>query len=279
MNKLFFKSVLTFLCVLFFIQTSVFAKTTYSPYKILSDSNGVYVLEMIQDMPKKLKGKEVFLQPYVVDELKTNEDVYKETGAKLVVNAGFFDPKNKKTVSYVVINGEIVLNPNDNESLMNNITLHPYLDNILNRSEFRILEDEEGKIVYDIAPHNQEIAEGLKLKHSIQGGPMLLPELRLEEEFFILKRDGKIVSESASALHKYPRTAIGISENKVYLFVVTKESPMSLEDVRNLAIKWGMQKAMGFDGGGSTSLDTKEFHIISEKENTARKVKSFLILK
>jgi hypothetical protein len=277
MTKIFLKSLLVFLSILFLSQSFVFAKAKDTPYKILADNNGVYVIEIVDEYKKK--EKQQFLQPYVVEDLKTNEDVYKETGASLVVNAGFFDPKNQKTVSFVVIDGQTVLDPNDNESLMNNITLHPYLDKILNRSEFRILEDENGKIIYDIAPHNQEIAEGLKLKHSIQGGPMLLPELRLEEEFFILKRDGKIISESASSLHKYPRTAIGICENKVYLFIATKDAPMSLEDVANLAQKWGMEKAMGFDGGGSTSLDTKELHIISEKENTARKVKSFLILK
>lgn len=276
MIKLFFKSTLIVLSVLFLSQSFVLAKSDCSPYKILADNNGVYVIEIVENYKKNEKAS---LQPYVVEELKTNEEVYKETGAKLVVNAGFFDPKNQKTVSYVVIDGQMVLNPEDNENLMNNITLNPYLDKILNRSEFRILEDENGKIIYDIAPHNQEIKEGLKLKHSIQGGPMLLPELRLEEEFFVLKRDGKIISESASSLHKYPRTAIGICENKVYIFIATTQAPMSLEDVRNLAIKWGMQKAMGFDGGGSTSLDTKDIHVISEKENTARKVKSFLILK
>lgn len=276
MIKNIFKFALLILFVFFYVQNLAFAKSSNSPYKILADNNGVYVIEIVENYKKNEKA---FLQPYVVENLKTNEEVYKETGAKLVVNAGFFDPKNQKTVSYVVIDGETVLNPNDNESLMNNITLHPYIDKILNRSEFRILEDENGKTIYDIAPHNQEVKQGLKLKHSIQGGPMLLPELRLEEEFFVLKRDGKIISESASALHKYARTAIGISDNKVYLFIATKDAPMSLEDVANLAQKWGMEKAMGFDGGGSTSLDTKEIHIISEKENTARKVKSFLILK
>lgn len=276
MSKIFIKFLLIILGLFFLVQNFALAKSSNLPYKILADNNGVYVIEIIEEYKKKEKA---FLQPFVVDELKTNEEVYKETNAKLVVNAGFFDPKNQKTVSYVVIDGQVVLNPEDNENLMNNIVLHPYLDKILNRSEFRILEDSEGKIIYDIAPHNQQVEEGLKIKHSIQGGPMLLPDLRLEEEFFILKRDGKIISESASSLHKYPRTAVGICDNKVYLFIATKESPMSLEDVANLAEKWGMQKAMAFDGGGSTSLDTKDLHIISEKENTARKVKSFLILK
>ena len=54
---------------------------------------------------------------------------------------------------------------------------------------------------------------------------------------------------------------------------------MTLEEVADLTRKWGMEKAMAFDGGGSTSFDTQELHIISEKDNQARKLKSFLILK
>ena len=80
-------------------------------------------------------------------------------------------------------------------------------------------------------------------------------------------------------LHKYPRTAIGIKENKVYLFLATVDSPMNLEDLSEIAKKWGMEKAMAFDGGGSTSFDSQELHIVSDKDKTARKLKSFLILK
>ena len=217
--------------------------------------------------------------PYYVKELKTNKEVYDETGARLVVNAGFFDPKNQKTVSYVTINGQVVLNPEHNENLIENKALQEFLPKIFNRSEFRVLEDEKGRLLYDIAPHNDEAPVGYTIKHSIQGGPALFPELRLEEEFFVLVRDGKIVSESASALHKYARTAIGIRENNIYLFVITKDAPMTLEEVADLTRKWGMEKAMAFDGGGSTSFDSQELHIISEKDDTARRVKSFLILK
>ncbi|MCD7740220.1 MAG: phosphodiester glycosidase family protein, partial [Candidatus Gastranaerophilales bacterium] len=130
-----------------------------------------------------------------------------------------------------------------------------------------------------ITSHNDKIPENYTLKHSIQGGPLLFPDLRLEEEFFVLIRDGKIVSDSASALHKYARTAIGIKENKVYIFIVTNESPMTLKELADLTQKWGIEKSMAFDGGGSTSFDSKELHIISEKNNQERKLKSFLILK
>lgn len=252
---------------------SMEANAFANQYKVMKDSDGVYVVEIYGN---KVKDK---LVPYVVQDLETNDAVYKTTGAKFCVNAGFFDPKNQKTVSYVVIDGQIVANPEENENLTSNKSLKNYMDKILNRSEFRILEDEKGKISYDIASHNDAVKEGYKLKHSIQAGPMLYPDLRLEEEFFVLKKDGKIISESASALHKYARTAIGIKENNVYIFIITKFAPMTLEEVAELAKRWGMEKAMAFDGGGSTSFESPELYVISEKDDTARKLKSFLILK
>ena len=262
-------SFLFFIC-LFFAPIMAYASC---PYKIVQDPKGVYVIEV---NPAKSRAK---LQPVIVSELETNNDVYKRLHPRFIVNAGFFDPKNQKTVSSVVVNGEVILDPKQNENLMNNVALKPYIDKILNRSEFRILENEKGKILYDIAAHNDAISEGYKIKHAIQAGPMLVPDLKLEEEFFILKRDGKIISESASSLHKYARTAIGIKENNVYIIIATNDAPMTLEEVANFARSLGLEKAMAFDGGGSTSFDSQELHIISEKDNQARKLKSFLMLK
>ena len=269
----FFKLFLVSILFFFFACDISFAKISRCPYRIVQDPNGVYIVEVITS---KAKGK---LVPYYVDELETNFDIFNKTKARFVVNAGFFDPKNKKTVSYLVSDSKVVLDPTKNENLTENVVLKPYLEKIFNRSEFRILQDKKGKFLYDIACHNDKIPDGYTLKHSIQAGPMLLPELRLEEEFFVLVKDGKIISESASALQKYARTAIGIKDNNVYLFIVTNEAPMTLEELADLTRKWGMQKSMAFDGGGSTSFDSQELHIISEKDNQARKLKSFLILK
>jgi exopolysaccharide biosynthesis protein len=264
---------------LFLLLTSfifIFADTkalAWGYYKINNDSEGIYVVEV------NTKKSKCNLEPYVVTLLETNKSVYDRLNPRFVVNAGFFDPKNHQTVSYVTIDGHQVLNPKNNSNLMENEALKPYMDKILDRSEFRVLENPKGKLKYDIATHNTPVEKGYKLKHSIQAGPMLYPDLRLEDEFFILVRDGKIISESASSLHKYARTGIGIKENKVYLFIVTGKSPMTLEELSDLTKKWGMEKAMAFDGGGSTSFDSKELHIISQEAGQGRKLKSFLILK
>ena len=123
------------------------------------------------------------------------------------------------------------------------------------------------------------------IKTSAQGGPQLLPNLQLEEEFFIKKdADGNVIRESASVLHKTARTLIGLKavekgEQEVHIFIVTNEHPMDIYEARDLCAKYGLDSAMAFDGGGSTSFDSQELHIVSEKDDTGRKVKSFLILK
>ncbi len=273
MIKNFFKLFFILFVYLLLINIPNYAWAKNNLYRIVEDPEGVYIVEI-----NTTKAKDR-LMPYYVDGLKTNLEVYKETNAILAVNAGFFDPKNQKTVSYVTINNNLVLSPENNENLMNNKALSPYMSKILNRSEFRILEDANGRLIYDIALHDDKPKEGYKIKHAIQAGPMLFPDLRLEEEFFILMKDGKIISESASSLHKYARTAIGIKDNNVYLFIITTKTPMTLKEVSELTRRWGMEKAMAFDGGGSTSFNSKELNIISEKDNQARKLKSFLILK
>lgn len=262
--------------IVLFVITAIpcfsFATKDNNYFKTVQDPENVYIVEI-----QPLKNKH-YLIPYISDTRETNKEVFDKTGAKLCVNTGFFDFQNNKSVSYITIYGETAADPTQNDNLMSNKALKPYMDKILNRSEFRILEDKNKKIKYDIAPHNEPIPDGYKLKHAIQGGPGLYPELRLEEEFFILVKKGKTVSESAAALIKRERTAIGIKDNKVYLFIVTTPAAMTLGELAELTKNWGMEKAMGFDGGGSTSLDTKHLHIASENGTKGRKVKSFLLL-
>lgn len=241
----------------------------------LEDEEGVYVFKI---QTSKLKEE---LKPYVSNDLITTRQLYDDQKFTLVVNAGFFDGKNKKTVSYVVIDGKTVADPTDNENLIGNKYLEPYMDKILNRSELRIY-DFQGHNVYDITPHSEPVPVNCTLKHSLQAGPMLFPELRLEEEFFILKdENGKIISESASALHRFARTAVGIKDNDLYIIIATDKAPKTLEEMAEIAKKYKMEKTLGLDGGGSTSIDFGDIHIItktSDTVETGRKVKSFLVI-
>ena len=253
------------------IKQEVKTPRDYSAISVMTPVKGIYIFKIDT---KNLKGKIV---PYYEVHLKTNREVYDCTKALLVVNAGFFDPSNEQTVSYVTKDYAECLDPHRNNNLIQNEALKPYLPKIFNRSEFRVLE-KNGEYKYDIAQHNDKPETGYHIKHSIQAGPMLLPSAKLEEEFFILKKDGKIVSESASALKPYARTAIGIKNNNIYILIFTTEHPATLEEVAKFGECMELEKLMAFDGGGSTSIDTDDLHIISDKNDTGRRLKSFLLI-
>ena len=169
---------------------------------------------------------------------------------------------------------------------MSNSLLRRNLKTILNRTEFRVL-DCDSKLKYEIAPHNAKVDFLCSIKTSAQGGPQLLPTLRLEEEFFVLKdSQGNVIRESASVLHKTARTLIGIKslsneEQELHIFIVTNAHPMDIYEARDLCASYGLDSAMAFDGGSSTSFNYKNINVVSTQEqgDTGRALKSFMIVK
>ena len=255
-----------------FVAMLLSSMTVYSADIKYSYADGIY--HIIIPFEKKIE----FVSK---EKLTTNSDVHKETNATLTVNAGFFDPKNQKTISFIYNDGLLLESPIENENLVFNETIMDNWDKVGNRTEFRVTV-QEGKICYDIAPHNAPYNG--RLIASAQAGPMLLPELRLEEEFFIVKNEeGKITRESASVLHKCARTLIGIKGKNIHIFIVTTSHPMTIYEARDLCAFYGLEKAMAFDGGSSTSVDFKdELHVVStgiHSDDTGRRLKSFLIVK
>ena len=94
------------------------------------------------------------------------------------INTGFFDPNNQKTVSYIVNDYQTVEDPLFNENIMSNMILRRNLKSILNRTEFRVLDCDD-KLKYEIASHDAKVDFLCSIKTSAQGGPQLLPNLRL----------------------------------------------------------------------------------------------------
>ena len=218
--------------------------------------------------------------------LITNKEAHDNSNSILTVNTGFFDPNNQKTISYIMNDYQTVEDPIFNDNLMNNPVLRKNMKKILNRTELRIL-DCDGKLKYEIAPHSATVDFLCSIKTSAQGGPRLLPNLALEEEFFILKdEEGNVIRESASVLHKTARTLAGIKtlpqgEQELHIFIVTNLNPLTIMESRDLCAKYGLESAMAFDGGSSTSFDYKNTHVISVQKNgdTGRALKSFMIIK
>ena len=256
----------------------VFTAFKFNPSITIKEDDGLYIIKVAQNENLKI-------YPYVSENLKYNSEIFEQTKAELVINAGYFDTKNQKTTSFVVIDKKTVLNPKENENLLNNEILKPHLDKIFNRSEFRVLNC-NGKTVYDITPHYEKVSQNCEIVHSIQAGPMLYPKLTLEEEFFITKENSKVIRDSITAYKKRPRTAVGIKNNYVYIIIATKQKPLTLFEMHDLCRDLKLDKAINFDGGGSTSLNYKgtnnpkykNLQIVSENDNSARKVKSFLVV-
>jgi len=237
--------------------------------------DGIYHIVLSGD---KIKKKIEF---YANTSLITNSEIHKKSGARLTVNAGYFDPSNGKTISYIVSGNVTVEDPHFNENILNNSVLRKNLDKIYNRTEFRILQcDDTNSLKYEIVPHDAPVEFGCTIKTSAQGGPLIVPELRMEEEFFVVKKDGKVVRESCSVLHKVARTIIGIKDGNIHLLIITDEHPMDLYEVQAYCNKLGLERAMAFDGGSSTSMNyLDEIEVISTKgDGAGRSLKSFMIV-
>ena len=276
------KKLITMLCLaLCFVSAAGFALAATCAKKIeITTNNGLYIIKI----PKEKNYK---VYPYVTKLLTFNKDVFAQTDAELVINAGYFDPNNHKTSSYVVIDGQTILDPTTNKDLMTNKEVAPHLKTILNRTEFRVL-DCGGETKYDIAAHNTRPHFRCKIVHSIQAGPMIYPDLKLSRENFVAKdKDGKLTRDSITALKKCARTVIGLKDGDIYIIIANIYHKRTLPEMYKVCKDLNLDKAMNFDGGGSTSLNYKgtdnpqykNFEIISDKKASARKLKSFLVIK
>lgn len=260
--------------ILFMI--SIFICTPVSAKNISIEKNdGIYHIIL---KGEKVKKKIKFI---VSQDLITNKEAHQKSKATLTVNAGFFDPKNGQTISYIVTDRLISGDPMFNKALLANPFFRKNMNKVLNRTEFRVIQC-GNKYQYDIASHKSNIEFGCALITSAQGGPLILPELHLEEEGFIVKNeDGEVIRESASVLHKTSRTIIGTKGNdECHILIITDENPMDLYEVQDFCRKLKLDRAMAFDGGSSTSLNYKnKIDVISQKgDGAGRMLKSFMLV-
>ena len=111
---------------------------------------------------------------------------------------------------------------------------------------------------------------------------MLLPKLRLEEESFVRYDGEKLVDIAADVTKRRERTIVGIKDgffgnDYLYIIIFTNKHKATMKEARDYCKGLHLTKAMGFDGGASTSINYKDIEIISSFGNT-RKVKSFLVI-
>jgi len=240
----------------------------------ISYNDGIYHIIL---KGEKIKKRIKFVSS---ESLITNQEAHKNFRSKLTVNTGYFDPSNQKTISYIVTNRETVEDPVFNENIYKNPVLRNNIDKILNRTEFRIVEC-SGKLHYEIVPHKDSVDFGCNIVTSAQAGPLVYPDLRMEEEFFVVKNGDTVVRESCSVLHKTSRTVIGLKNGEAHILIITDKHPMDLYEVHDYIKELGFDRAMTFDGGSSTSMNyLNKYNVISTKgDGAGRILKSFMIVK
>jgi hypothetical protein len=183
-----------------------------------------------------------------------------EAPAVAAINGGFFDPVNQKSTSIVVVEGVLVADPNQNERLIDNPKLAPYLKKILNRTEFRRYLCGQ-TIRYDISLHTEPPLPGCRLVDVLGGGPRLLPELSSLQEGFLDFSNGEVIRDPLGSSQPNARSAVGITRDGSVLWMMVAQKPeapttsgMSLQALAAFMKTKGVEEAMNLDGGSSSSF-------------------------
>ena len=180
--------------------------------------------------------------------------------ATAAINAGFFDPNNGLTTSYVVVEETLAADPRLNARLVDNPDLTAYMDRILNRSEFRRY-DCGGTPRYDITLHNAEIPADCRLIDAVGAGPQLLPQDSSYEEAFIdYRADGSINRDALGSRNRNARSAVGIKPDGSLVLVMAAQRPgdapsgLTFAEMSEVLTGLGVEKALNLDGGSSSAL-------------------------
>ncbi|XQQ05584.1 MAG: phosphodiester glycosidase family protein [Leptolyngbya sp. IPPAS B-1204] len=163
--------------------------------------------------------------PAVAPEIADLATFAQQYDAIAVLNGGFFDPQNQKSTSYVTLQGQQVADPRQNERLVNNPDLIPYMDQILNRSELRRYRCTQN-LRYAIALHRDPIPTNCELLDALGAGPQLLPELTSElEGFTATDATGTVIRDALGSRQPNARTAVGLTPDGDMLWVMAAQKP------------------------------------------------------
>ena len=197
--------------------------------------------------------------PAVSSGVDTLPNFAQKYGAIAVINGGFFDPENQQSTSYVLVQNQWVADPQQNDRLMQNPNLTPYLNQILDRTELRRYAC-GATIRYDITRHRAPVPASCRLVDALGAGPQLQPTLTLELEGFLTIVQGATLRDPLGANQANARSAIGLTRNGSILWVMVAQTPdnggmgISLPALANWMKTLGVKKAINLDGGSSASF-------------------------
>lgn len=244
----------------------------------------IYLLKIPADLAGKI---EVGLSESVAS-LDSFGDAFGDSPGKpavvAVLNAGFFDPQNQRTTSFVVQSGQLTADPRQNMRLMQNPDLMPYLSKILDRSELRRYRC-GANIQWAIAHHNEATPSGCTIQASVGAGPQLLPGDTSVAEGFIDPTTGR---DALGSQQPNARTAIALLPDGSLLWIMVAQtgrrgSGLRLDELANFLRSQGATQALNLDGGSSSSLyfQGKTYYGKRDADGQPiqRPVKSVLILR
>ena len=250
----------------------------YKSYTL--DNSTVYTLEIPME-------SQFLVLPAVSDTVETPAAIAQRQSAIAALNGGFFDPDNQQSTGYVVLNGNVVADPRQNMSLMQNPKLAPYLRNILNRTEFRQYQCGDRR-QYAFALHSAAVPVGCKIVNALGGGPRLLPVMTAQQEGFTAEVNGVVVRDALGSRQPNARTAIGLTRDRSLLWVMVAQKPgvaasgMTLQELATFMQTLGVEEAMNLDGGSSSSLYYNGKAVYGKRDESGkpirRSVKSVLLV-
>jgi hypothetical protein len=222
------------------------------------DRNKAYMIVM------PLHKAKLSLEPIANNPVCTTQAASTQENTVAAVNGGYFNLHGGLSASYVTVNGQLVCDPKDNASLVNNVKLKPFLDAVFNRSELRVLVNNKGQETVRIQNHNEPLPSGYILKHALQAGPRLLPTLTAKEEAFLRTDSSGVQTDAIGVLKTAARTAIGITaDDRLIVLCIAGpkqdefSSGMTLAQLADLLKTLGCVEGMNFDGGTSTTMVVK----------------------
>lgn len=199
--------------------------------------------------------------PVIAEGLDSLDGFVQKTGAIAALNGGFFDPKNQKSTSSVILQGYQVAKPEDNERLMTNPDVLPYLDKVLNRAEFRRYSC-GGVMQYEIALRQRVPLPSCHVEDALGAGPQLFPAMTLVQEGFRDVQNGKVIRDALGSDRRNARSAIGLTAEGGVVWIMVAQKPdapedsgMTLQELADFMEKtFKVESAMNLDGGSSSAL-------------------------
>lgn len=210
----------------------------------------VHVVQLPADAPLSIA---------VADELTTVEAFAQRENALAVLNGGFFDPQNGLTTSHLMVDGQQVGNPADNQRLIGNPALQSYLPKILDRSELRAYQCNASEgLRYDITFHRAAPPDNCAIAHALGAGPQLIPRNTSTIEAFTDYQGGELIRDAIGSVRPNARSAIALKQDNSMLLLMAAQrldAPgLTLFELAEFATSLGATKLLNLDGGSSSSL-------------------------